>query len=374
MGAVESKGQEAKYRHSVPTKGLKEPASIPVVAKPPKPQPPKVKTYPGIEHGWFTQTQSTGQRMSLALEKSVDKQAILCHSKSDVNNDVLVFQSAQYGKVLTVDKTIQLTEKDERVSSEMMVHITMYSHKRPRNVLVLGGGDGTIVREVCRHNHVDKITMVEADPTLIEVSKKHLSDMVPSKVWQDSRLQIVEQDGEEFLAKLAETKSNQYDVIFINMNLELAMPTTPEPEEEESTSNAQLCKYVHDALKANGVVCAKTGSFWIQEAAIKASITAFSALFDAVEFATIKAPSCQTGETGMVLAQKGPSARSCQTPLRWPTSAVLKDLQWYNTDLHRNAFCLPAAWAQRVQEAQGRAVDASAEEGDRCFAPSCVIL
>ena len=137
-----------------------------------------------IEDGWFNERDVMwpGQRFSLKVEK------VLFQDKSDFQ-DVMVFDSTNYGRVLVLDGVIQLTERDEMAYQEMIVNLPMMSHPDPKNVLIIGGGDGGVLREVARHEGVKNITMCEIDKMVVDVSKKYFSDSTASS-FSDPRLTL----------------------------------------------------------------------------------------------------------------------------------------------------------------------------------------
>ena len=85
------------------------------------------------------------------------------HSERSDFQDILVFDSANHGRVLALDGVIQLTEWDEFSYQEMIAHLPLFAHAAPRSVLIVGAGDGGVLREVCRHRGVQSIVMVEID-------------------------------------------------------------------------------------------------------------------------------------------------------------------------------------------------------------------
>lgn len=97
-----------------------------------------------------------GQAMTLKVKK------VLHHEKSKYQ-DVLVFESTDYGTVLVLDNVIQCTERDEFAYQEMITHLAMFSHPNPKKVLVIGGGDGGVLREVIKHDSVEEATLCDID-------------------------------------------------------------------------------------------------------------------------------------------------------------------------------------------------------------------
>lgn len=159
----------------------------------------KLPVPPTIKNGWFTETETfwPGQKFSLALEEFSNDKAILFHEHSGFQ-EVLVFQSAQYGTTLVLDGVIQLTERDEFAYHETMTHLPMCSHPNPRRVLIVGGGDGGILREVCRHDCVEEIVMVEIDVMVIQVCQKYFREST-AVAFQDPRLTIAQADAAIYL-------------------------------------------------------------------------------------------------------------------------------------------------------------------------------
>ena len=84
------------------------------------------------------------------------------------NQDIAIYENDSLGRVLNLDKIIQITECDEFVYQEMMVHVPLFSHENPENVLMVGGGDGGILREVLCHKGVKRVVMVEIDQNVVD--------------------------------------------------------------------------------------------------------------------------------------------------------------------------------------------------------------
>lgn len=111
-----------------------------------------------ITDGWFREISDMwpGQAMTLKVKK------VLHHEKSKYQ-DVLIFESTDYGTVLVLDNVIQATERDEFSYQEMITHLAMNSHPNPKKVLVIGGGDGGVLREVVKHESVEEAILCDID-------------------------------------------------------------------------------------------------------------------------------------------------------------------------------------------------------------------
>ena len=138
--------------------------------------------------------------MSLKVKKVLD------HHRS-LYQDILVFESESHGNVLVLDGVIQVTERDEFSYQEMIAHIPLFAHPNPKKVLVIGGGDGGVLREISRHACVEEIVICEIDKDVIEVSKKYLPSL--AKGYDDPRVTVHVMDG----AKFMEENRDSFDVI-----------------------------------------------------------------------------------------------------------------------------------------------------------------
>ena len=122
----------------------------------------------------------------------------------------MVFRSSTYGNVLVLDGNIQATERDEFAYQEMMTHVPLFSHPNPRKVLIIGGGDGGVLREVCKHECIDEIDFCEIDSKVCDVSKKYMKGMAVS--FNDPRCNLVHADAAVFV----QDKKGKYDVIIVD--------------------------------------------------------------------------------------------------------------------------------------------------------------
>lgn len=122
--------------------------------------------------------------------------------------DLIVFENPVFGRVLAIDGTIQLTEKDEYMYHEMMAHVPLMTHAEPSSVLIIGGGDGGVLREVLKHESVKRVVLVELDSQVMSITSKYLPS-VPQSSFEDPRVEVVFQDAAEYV-KVAPEK---FDVI-----------------------------------------------------------------------------------------------------------------------------------------------------------------
>ena len=105
------------------------------------------------------------------VEYTYEIEKVLFKTKTNFQ-EILVVENPYFGKILFLDGILQITERDEFFYHEMLTHVVMQSHPNPKRILIIGGGDGGVVREVLKHKSVEKIYFVEIDEEVINVSKK----------------------------------------------------------------------------------------------------------------------------------------------------------------------------------------------------------
>ena len=152
---------------------------------------------------WFTERHTNGVNFSI----KVDRQ--LFSGQSEFQR-IDIFDSKEFGRFLALDGYMMLTEKDEFIYHEMIVHVPMAVHPNVKKVLVIGAGDGGVIRELCRYETIETIDMVEIDELVVEVSKKYLP--TTACCFDNPRLNIFYQDGLRFVR----TKENEYDLIIVD--------------------------------------------------------------------------------------------------------------------------------------------------------------
>ncbi len=126
--------------------------------------------------------------------------------------DITIFEAARFGRVLVLDGAIQITEADEFIYQEMLVHVPLIVHGAPRRVLIIGGGDGGILRRVLQHRTIEQVVMVELDADVIRLAREFLP-AIGGAAWDDPRAQVIVGDGIQFVA---EAPDNSFDVIIVD--------------------------------------------------------------------------------------------------------------------------------------------------------------
>ena len=135
----------------------------------------------------------------------------ILHREKSRFQEIAVLESPDFGRMLLLDGVVQMTEADEFFYHEMLTHPVMHAHPEPKNIVVIGGGDGGVVREVLKHGSVQKVYFIEIDEKVIEVSRKFFPSV--SAGISDPRVDIRPMDGAEFINKAPKGK---IDIIIVD--------------------------------------------------------------------------------------------------------------------------------------------------------------
>ena len=126
---------------------------------------------------------------------SVDQMLFEHHTE---HQHLVIFKNAKFGRIMALDGIIQTTEADEFIYHEMLAHVPIFAHGDARRVLIIGGGDGGMLREVCKHSTIEHITQVEIDQQVIDMCKTYLPKH-SAGAYDDPRVNIVINDGLRFV-------------------------------------------------------------------------------------------------------------------------------------------------------------------------------
>ncbi len=152
---------------------------------------------------WFTELHTPDVKLSIKVDRQI-------YTGRSEFQRIDVFESKEFGRFLVLDGYMMLTERDEFIYHEMMTHVPMAVHPKVRNVLVIGGGDGGVVRELCRYDTIERIDLCEIDELVVEVCKAHL----PSTACrlEDDRVEVHYEDGLRYIRRF----ENAYDLIIVD--------------------------------------------------------------------------------------------------------------------------------------------------------------
>ncbi|XP_049806575.1 spermidine synthase [Schistocerca nitens] len=284
-----------------------------------------------LKEGWFSELCTLWPGFCLSLE--VDK---VLHSERSEYQDILVLQTKSHGRALILDGIIQCTEFDEFAYQEMIAFLPLCSHVSPKKVLIVGGGDGGVAREVAKHPSVESIVQVEIDPKVLEVSKQFLPFM--GQGLSHPKLKIHIGDGFKFMADHEE----EFDIIITDSS----DPVGP----AVSLFQQEYFELMYKALKPDGIVCSQAGTVWTNIECLAKTLDHCRNVFETAACATVSVPTYPTGQISFVIGGRSPVV-NFKEPLRIFSNQELDDLglRYYSPEAHRTAFVLPR-FAQKVLE------------------------
>lgn len=152
---------------------------------------------------WYCENHTRNVKFSIKVDRHIFT------SQSDFQR-IDIFESREFGRILTLDGYLMLTEKDEFIYHEMITHVPMAVHPDPRDILVIGAGDGGVVRELAKYPFVRNIDMVEIDEQVVRACREHLPSTACGL--DDPRLRIYYQDGLKFIRGCCD----KYDIIIVD--------------------------------------------------------------------------------------------------------------------------------------------------------------
>ncbi|WP_424813845.1 polyamine aminopropyltransferase [Roseococcus sp. YIM B11640] len=135
----------------------------------------------------------------------------LARVKSDFQ-DIMIFESHLHGRVMLLDGVVQITERDEFVYQEMLTHVPLLAHGAAKRVLIIGAGDGGVLRRVLQHRNVEKAVMVEIDGEVIRLAKEFLPG-IAGDAWNDPRAEVIVGDGIDYVRK---APAGSFDVVIVD--------------------------------------------------------------------------------------------------------------------------------------------------------------
>ncbi|HUV31856.1 MAG TPA: polyamine aminopropyltransferase [Acidobacteriota bacterium] len=241
-----------------------------------------------------------------------------------------VIENRFFGKLLVLYGSLMVAENDWNAYNEMIVHVPLFTHPDPRQVLIVGGGDCGALTEVMKHPEVERCTMCELDEQVVETSRKHFPRLTAGL--EDPRAELVFRDGKEFIYR----GTDRYDVIV----LDLSDPVGPAAELFQKPFH----QAAFDRLNDGGILVAQAESPYFDRGTIAAMHANLADIFPVVRLYTCFMPIYPSGYWAFMFCSKGPDPLADLDGERWDRLKLTT--RYYNLETHRAAFALP----QFVQE------------------------
>ncbi|MFS2124747.1 polyamine aminopropyltransferase [Pseudomonas sp. Pseusp97] len=264
---------------------------------------------------------------------SVDR---MLHEVRTEHQHLVIFENARMGRVMALDGVIQTTEADEFIYHEMLTHVPILAHGAAKRVLIIGGGDGGMLREVSKHASVEHITMVEIDGTVVDMCKEFLPNHSQG-AFDDPRLNLVIDDGMRFVA----TTTEKFDVIISDSTDPIG------PGEVLFSENFyQAC---HRCLNQGGVLVTQNGTPFMQLDTVRNTAGRMNGLFADWHFYQAAVPTYIGGSMTFAWGSTNPALRQVDAATlaqRFAASGI--QTRYYNPAIHQGAFALPQYVLQAI--------------------------
>lgn len=271
---------------------------------------------------WFSEHHTPNVKLSIRVDRQ------LYAGQSEFQR-IDVFESPEFGRFLTLDGYMMLTEKDEFIYHEMIVHVPMAVHPNIKKVLVIGAGDGGVIRELTRYNHIDHIDMVEIDPDVVEVCRAYLPKTAGPWL-EDPRVHIHYEDGLKFVR----TCEDAYDLIIVDST----DPFGP----GEGLFTREFYGNCYKSLHEDGIMVNQHESPFYDEDAI-ACQRAHKRIVESFPISRVyqaHIPTYPSGHWLFGFASKKYHPLKNLDEARWNGYGL--SCKYYTTTLHKGAFYIPA--------------------------------
>ena len=271
--------------------------------------------------GWTVETLHDDFRQCL-------REGTVLYDSETAHQRLRVIENATFGRVLTLDDVVQTTEGDEFIYHEMMAHVPVLAHGAARRVLIIGGGDGGMAREVLRHPSIEHVTMVEIDAGVVEFSKQYLPSL-SAGAFEDARLNLVIADGAAFVRESADT----FDVI-------IADSTDPVGPGEVLFTDS-FYGHVKRRLATGGIFVTQNGVPFLQGDELKGTMRAFRALYRDATCYLATIPTYAGGPMAFGWGTDGAARQVELATLETRFAAAGIAARYYTPEVHKAAFALP---------------------------------
>ncbi len=253
--------------------------------------------------------------------------------------EIIIFESRSHGRVLMLDGVVQVTEADEFVYQEMLSHVPLVAHGQARRVLIIGAGDGGVLRRVLEHTTVERVTMVEIDGEVIRLSREYLPD-IAGTAWDDPRAEIIVGDGISYVKDAA---AGSFDLIIVDSTDPIGVG--------EVLFTDEFYQHASRVLADGGLIVNQCGVPAMQAEELRQSSQRRARHFKQVSAYVVAVPTYVGGLMTLGIARKGSSAmiRDSEAARHYVESGrLLGRSSYWSPDVHAACFALPPYIAQHL--------------------------
>ena len=280
---------------------------------------------------WVEETLHRGFRIRLKADR------ILFDSETE-HQHLIIIETPEFGRVMMLDGVIQLASKDEFVYHEMMAHVPLFAHGRAKKALIIGGGDGGVLREALRHPELESVTLCEIDRRVIDLCRAHFPE-VSAGAYDDPRTRILIADGTKFVAETDE----RFDVIMVDSTDPIGPGAV--------LFTREFYAGCRKALAKGGLLTTQNGLPFLQAAELKQSVGYFRELFNDAFAYLATTPTYVGGPMSFGWASDDGELRQHKRrkiERRYAKAGAFPTRYW-RPDVHVAAFALPAYVRELVE-------------------------
>jgi spermidine synthase len=273
-------------------------------------------------NNWFEESLHSSLRQRLSINQVV-------FEENTAHQKVIVFENDLLGRVLAIDGIVQTTERDEFIYHEMLSHVPILAHGDVSKVLIIGGGDGGMAREILKYKTISCVTMVELDQSVVNVCQTYLPSLSQG-AFSDPRFNLIIEDGAEFVKK----HEFMWDVIIID---------STDPIGPGEVLFSQIF-YTHckRCLRPGGILVTQNGVPFVQTSSFIDSHKRLSKLFCDVSFYLTAIPTYQGGSMAFGWASENKGYRVIPlSKLKNRFKGADIKTRYYTPEIHLAAFALP---------------------------------
>lgn len=269
---------------------------------------------------WFTEKHTKTRGLSFYIEKK------LYHEESPYQTMDIV-ETTDFGKMMLLDDVIMVTEIDEYVYHEMISHVSLYTHPNPKRVLIIGGGDGGTLREVCKHPEVQTATLVEIDDMVIRGAKQFFPQLAVG--FESPKVEVIVDDGIKYVAECKQ----KYDIILID-STDPVGPAT-------GLFRKEFYQSCFNLLNDDGILTVQSESPYIPHLVpiIRDMNQNLASIFPNVYMYLAAIQTYQAGLWSFQTASKKHHPIKDFQKVAYDIDAL--ELDYYNEDIHAACFALP---------------------------------
>lgn len=260
-------------------------------------------------------------------------------SENSSHQKITIFNNKTLGKILMLDDIVQFSEKDEFFYHEMLAHVPLTTHPNPKKVLIIGGGDGAILREVAKYPDIEEIIAVEVDAKIVDLCKQHYPSLADG-AFDDPRVRLLIDDGYSYLKKT----QFKYDLIIVDSTDPLG------PGRSLFQKHFYfLCKEV---LTPNGILVTQAGCPITQIETLKTTLDLVSEIFKESKPYMGPAPSQLGGIKAFTLSFKNKDTSNSNrfSPIEKRCEMIEGKVKYYTPEIHNSAFSLPKGYLEEPAE------------------------